>query len=67
MARIVADRLHTKARAIVDQIAALPQLPTLTPVQARGRPVPLEAAPEASLGLLRRELARATDALRAEI
>lgn len=29
--------------------------------------VVLEAAPEASLGLLRRELARATDALRAEI
>jgi len=47
MARIAADRLHPKARAIVDQIAALPQLPTLTPVEARGRPAPLEAAPEA--------------------
>ena len=47
MARIVADKLHPKARAIVDQIAALPQLPTLTPVEARGRPAPLEAAPEA--------------------
>lgn len=47
MARIVADKLHPKARAIVDQIAALPTLPTLTPVEARGRPVPLEAAPEA--------------------
>ncbi|HEY8785362.1 MAG TPA: alpha/beta hydrolase [Candidatus Limnocylindria bacterium] len=47
MARIVADKLSPKARAIVDQIAALPQLPTLTPVEARGRPVPLEAAPEA--------------------
>ena len=47
MARITADKLHPKARAIVDQIAALPQLPTLTPVEARGRPVPLEAAPEA--------------------
>ena len=47
MARIVADKLHPKARAIVDQIAALPQLPTLTPVEARGRPSPLEAAPEA--------------------
>ena len=47
MARIAADKLHPKARAIVDQIAALPQLPTLTPVEARGRPVPLEAAPEA--------------------
>jgi acetyl esterase len=42
-----ADKLSAKARAIVDQIAALPQLPTLTPVEARGRPVPLEAAPEA--------------------
>ncbi len=47
MARIVADKLSPKARAIVDQIAALPQLPALTPVEARGRPVPLEAAPEA--------------------
>jgi acetyl esterase len=47
VARITADRLHPKARAIVDQIATLPQLPTLTPVEARGRPVPLEAAPEA--------------------
>jgi len=47
MARIAADKLHPKARVIVDQIAALPQLPTLTPVEARGRPVPLEAAPEA--------------------
>ena len=47
MAKIAADKLSPKARAIVDQIAALPQLPTLTPVEARGRPVPLEAAPEA--------------------
>jgi len=47
MARIAADKLHPKARAIVDQISALPQLPTLTPVEARGRPAPLEAAPEA--------------------
>jgi acetyl esterase len=47
VARIVADKLSPKARAIVDQIAALPQLPTLTPVEARGRPYPLEAAPEA--------------------
>jgi acetyl esterase len=31
----------------VDQIAGLPQLPTLTPVEARGRPNPLEPAPEA--------------------
>jgi acetyl esterase len=47
VARTVADKLSVKARAIVDQIAALPQLPTLTPVEARGRPIPLEAAPEA--------------------
>jgi len=47
LARIAADKLHPKARAIVDQIAALPQLPSLTPVEARGRPSPLEAAPEA--------------------
>jgi acetyl esterase len=44
---VAEDKLHPKARAIVDQIAALPQLPTLTPVEARGRPVPLEPAPEA--------------------
>lgn len=47
MAKIAADKLSPKARAIVDQIAALPQLPALTPVEARGRPAPLEAAPEA--------------------
>jgi acetyl esterase len=47
VARIAADKLSPKARVIVDQIAALPQLPALTPVEARGRPVPLEAAPEA--------------------
>ncbi len=47
MARITADKLHPQARAIVDQIAALPELPTLTPTEARGRPSPLEAAPEA--------------------
>ena len=46
MARIVADKLSPKARAIVDEIAALPRLPTMTPVEARGRPNPLEAAPE---------------------
>ena len=47
MARIVADKLHPRARAIVDEIAALPRLPTMTPVEARGRPNPLDAAPEA--------------------
>jgi acetyl esterase len=47
VARIAADKLSPKARVIVDQIAALPQLPTMTPVEARGRPYPLEAAPEA--------------------
>jgi acetyl esterase len=47
MARIAADKLHPKARAIVEQIAAMPPLSTLTPAQARGGPVPLAAAPEA--------------------
>jgi acetyl esterase/lipase len=47
VASIAADKLNSKARAIVDQISALPQLPNLTPVEARGRPTPLEAAPEA--------------------
>lgn len=44
---VAQDKLHPKARAIVDQIAALPTLPTMTPIEARGRPNPLEAAPEA--------------------
>lgn len=56
MARIAADKLSPKARAIVDQIAALPQLPTLTPVDARGRPIPLEAAPEAVGSLTARSI-----------
>ncbi|MDQ2912059.1 MAG: alpha/beta hydrolase [Chloroflexota bacterium] len=47
MVKIAADKLHPKARAIVDQLGALPPLPTLTPAQARGGPVPLAAAPEA--------------------
>jgi acetyl esterase len=47
VARIAADKLSPKARAIVDQMSALPQLPALTPAEARGRPVPLDAAPEA--------------------
>jgi acetyl esterase len=44
---IAQDKLHPRARAIVDQIAALPALPTLRPEAARGRPAPLAAAPEA--------------------
>jgi acetyl esterase len=44
---VVQDKLHPKARALVDQMAAMPPLSTLTPVQARGGPVPLPAAPEA--------------------
>jgi acetyl esterase len=44
---VAQDKLHPKARAIVDQLAALPALPTMTPNEARGRPEPLAAAPEA--------------------
>jgi len=44
---VAQDRLHPKARAIVDQLAALPRLPTMSPTEARGRPEPLAAAPEA--------------------
>jgi acetyl esterase len=43
---VAQDKLHPKARVIVDQLAALPPLSTLTPAEARGRPVPLAAAPE---------------------
>jgi acetyl esterase len=78
VARIAADKLHPKARAIVDQIAALPQLPTLTPIEARGRPSPLEAAPEAVGSLTARTIPgpggpmavriyRPTDALRSAL
>jgi len=44
---VAQDKLHPKARAIVDQLAGLPPLPTMTPTEARGRPEPLAAAPEA--------------------
>jgi len=44
---VAQDKLHPKARAIVDQLAALPRLPTMSPTEARGRPEPLAAAPEA--------------------
>jgi acetyl esterase len=44
---VTQDKLHPRARAIVDQIPALPKLATMTPIEARGRPNPLEAAPEA--------------------
>lgn len=75
---VTQDKLHPKARAIVDQIVALPQLPTLTPIEARGRPIPLEAAPEAvgSLtarsipgpgGLMAIRIYRPKDALRAAV
>ena len=53
---VTQDKLSPKARAIVDQITALPQLPTLTPVEARGRPIPLEAAPEAVGSLTARSI-----------
>jgi len=44
---VAQDKLHPKARAIVDQLAGQPPLPTMTPTEARGRPEPLAAAPEA--------------------
>ena len=44
---VAQDKLHPKARAIVDQLAGLPPLATMTPTEARGRPEPLAAAPEA--------------------
>jgi len=43
---VAQDKLHPSARAIVDQLAGLPPLPTMTPAEARGRPEPLAAAPE---------------------
>src|SRR5216117_4256874 len=43
---VAQDKLHPRARAIVDQLAGLPPLPTMSPTEARGRPEPLAAAPE---------------------
>jgi acetyl esterase len=43
---IAQDKLHPKARAIVDAFAKAPPLASLTPEQARALPLPLEAAPE---------------------
>jgi acetyl esterase len=54
---VAQDKLHPKARAIVDQLAGLPRLPTMTPVEARGRPEPLAAAPEAVGGVTARAIA----------
>src|SRR5438132_7655439 len=43
---VAQDKLHPRARAIVDELAGLPPLPTMSPTEARGRPEPLAAAPE---------------------
>ena len=53
---VAQDKLHPKARAIVDQLAGLPPLPTMTPTEARGRPEPLAAAPEAVGGVTARAI-----------
>ncbi|TMC46997.1 MAG: alpha/beta hydrolase [Chloroflexi bacterium] len=53
---VAQDKLHPKARAIVDQLAGLPRLPTMTPTEARGRPEPLAAAPEAVGGVTARAI-----------
>jgi acetyl esterase len=44
---VVSDRLTPKARVIVDQFDRAPALSQMTPMQARGGPNPLTAAPEA--------------------
>lgn len=44
---VAQDRLSPKARAIVDQFARAPTLSAMTPVEARGAPTPLAAAPTA--------------------
>jgi acetyl esterase len=41
------DRLSPEARVLVDEFTRAPALAALTPVQARGGPTPLAAAPEA--------------------
>ena len=44
---VAKDKLHPALRALVTEFAKLPRLTTLTPVEARGAPTPLAAAPEA--------------------
>jgi acetyl esterase len=44
---VAQDRLSPKARAIVTEFERAPALAAMTPVQARGGPTPLAAAPEA--------------------
>ncbi len=44
---VVSDKLHPKARVLVAQFARAPALSAMTPVEARGAPRPLAAAPEA--------------------
>ena len=53
---VVQDRLHPRARAIVEQFAQMPPLSKMTPEQARGAPSPLDAAPEAVAGVVARTI-----------
>jgi len=53
---VVQDRLHPRARAIVEQFARMPPLSKMTPEQARGAPSPLDAAPEAVAGVVARTI-----------
>ena len=53
---VAQDRLHPKARAIVDQFTRQPALAALTPAEARLLPQPLAAAPEAVGSVLQRAI-----------
>jgi acetyl esterase len=53
---VIQDRLHPRARAIVDQIARLSPLSKMTPEQARGAPTPLAEAPEAVASVIARSI-----------
>jgi len=53
---VIQDRLHPRARAIVDQIARLSPLSKMTPEQARGAPTPLAEAPEAVASVVARTI-----------
>jgi acetyl esterase len=44
---VASDKLHPKARVLVDQFARAAALSAMTPEEARGAPTPLAAAPEA--------------------
>ncbi|HEY7623835.1 MAG TPA: alpha/beta hydrolase [Candidatus Limnocylindria bacterium] len=64
---VAQDRLHPRARAILDALPATPPLSSLTPAQARSGPIVLDAAPEAVGSVTARAIPGAAGALMVRI